>query len=136
MEEGDPLMQQSYITILDMEEFVQAREQLSRMLSAFVSEEMAHTQHGDLEAQVEQEGREFLRGVFQGLLDLRTKAEPRLESVTGEDDIVRNHRRNGCKRELTSLFGPVLIKRIGYGQRGQESLFPLDGELNRKQQSY
>jgi hypothetical protein len=37
---------------------------------------------------------------------------------------------------LMTLFGEVTVRRLGYGARGEESVFPLDGELNLPRDSY
>lgn len=127
---GGTLLKEAYINILELEEFATAREQLNRLLSNIVSPEMAHAQHGEVEERLRADGTEFLRGILQGTLDLRSKDEVKHESVTGADGIERTHRREGAKRDLMSVFGEVEVKRIAYSQRGVERLCPLDAELN------
>jgi hypothetical protein len=36
----------------------------------------------------------------------------------------------GVHRRLMSMFGEVVVKRLAYGARGEESVFSLDGDLN------
>ena len=55
--------------------------------------------------------------------------------VTGADGIPRPHKRLR-KRVLTSVFGDVIIERIGYSARGLHSLFPKDATLNLPADSY
>ena len=95
-------MKEAYINILELEEFATARKQLNRLLTNIVSKAMAHAQHGEMEEQLRVDGTEFLRGMLEGALDLRSKNEVKLESVTGADGIERTHRREGTKRDLMS----------------------------------
>lgn len=97
---------------------------------ALVSAEMQTLEHGDIEERVAGEGLEILRQLVQVHFDVRAREEVRLESVTGSDGVVRNHRREGCKRSLETLFGDITVSRIGYSQLDCTSLFPLDAELN------
>ena len=87
-------------------------------------------EHGDVEERVAKKGLEVLRQLLQVHFDVRAGEEVRRESVTGSDGVVRNHRREGCKRSLETLFGEIFVTRVGYSQREATSLFPLDGVLN------
>jgi hypothetical protein len=113
-----------------LEEFFAAREQFEMLVNQLHSGGAASLAHGDIEAIVHREGTELLRRLFQAHLDWRANQEARRAEVIGADGIERTHVRINCKRTLTSLFGDVLVRRIGYGARGNDSLFPLDGELN------
>jgi hypothetical protein len=93
-------------------------------------------EHSDVEERVAENGLEILRQLVQVHFDVRAKEEVRRESVTGLDGVVRNHRREGCKRSLETLFGGVTVTRVGYSQRGATSLFPLDGALNLPEDKY
>lgn len=91
---------------------------------------MKHFEHSEVETLVEQEGREVLRRLFQGYLDLRAaQEEPRHESVSGADGLPRRHCRER-ERELMTLFGPVKVRRKGYSAHALASVFPLDEALN------
>ncbi len=50
--------------------------------------------------------------------------------VRSGDGVARQRVRAGCPRRLMSVFGEVLVKRLAYGARGEESVFPLDEDLN------
>ena len=97
---------------------------------ALVSAEMKTLEHGDIEERVARDGLAILRQLVQVHFDVRARDEVRKESVTGCDGVVRNHRRDGCKRSLETLFGDINVTRVGYSQRDTTSLFPLDAELN------
>ncbi|MFH0900030.1 MAG: ISKra4 family transposase [Pseudomonadota bacterium] len=87
--------------------------------------------HADVERLLASEGRDILRQLFQDHLDLRgahEQAAPRLR-VVGDDDIERPHHRDAT-RDLRTRFGDVVVPRIGYGQRGASSRFPMDAALN------
>jgi len=122
--------------VLGLDEFSAAKEQLSKLVNSLVSPETMKMQHGDVENQLWTGGMEFLRTLLQGHLDLRAKKEPLLNQVTGCNGQVLNHRRSDCGRGLMSLFGEVEVTRIGYSQRGEDSLFPLDGALNLSDDKY
>lgn len=110
------------------EPFAQAQAQLGKMMSYLMSEEAGAMTHGDLERELEQRGRELLRRLLQEHLDLRspgTAAEPVRDAQGVEREPTRPH-----ERTLGSVFGPVSVRRVGYGAEGSESLHPLDGALN------
>ena len=113
-----------------MDEFSAAREQFAQLSEALQSEQNLEREPGDREELIWQEGKELLRRLLQGHLDLRAAVEPKREQVIGGDGVRRTHRRSGCQRRLMSLFGEVNVKRMGYGAPGKASVFPLDGQLN------
>ena len=126
-------MSVSYIKAVEtenFEEFELAREQFGFILNELVSVDKAHSEHGDIEYFLDEEGNELIRRLLQGYLDMRSNKEIKHNAVTGEDGIERNHVREGCQRQLESQFGTVKATRIGYGKKGIDSLFPLDMELN------
>lgn len=123
-------MKQAYNKILQLEEFGPAGEQLNTLLTALTSEALAHKEHGAVEEVLRLEGAEFLRKLFQGYLDGRSKQEQQADEITGCDGTMRNHHRQGCQRSLMTRFGEVTVTRIGYSARSTNSLFPMDAELN------
>lgn len=129
-------MVEAYTTVLELDEYRAAAEQLNKLLGGLQSAGMAHKEHGQVESYLAIEGTEFLRYLLQGHLDARSNAETMHNDVDGADGIVRNHRRRGCDRSLMTLFGEVTVKRLRYGKPGEESLFPLDAELNMPPDKY
>ena len=103
-------------------------EDLKERLSSKATKSMTHS---NVETMLETEGRELLRCLFDDHLGLRKFAEqaaPVLR-VVGEDGVQRDHHRD-TERGLATVFGEVPVGRIGYGQRGCNSRFPLDATLN------
>jgi hypothetical protein len=54
---------------------------------------------------------ELLRRLFQGHLDMRHENEVIQVNVIGSDGAKRPHPRNACNRQLTTLFGDVVVTR-------------------------
>lgn len=98
---------------------------LSASLKARKTQAMKFT---DLEKLIEHEGRELLRLLLQAHVDARGDGAIG-QSVDGADEVIRTHRRIG-ERQIKSIFGSIELKRLGYGKRAVESLFPKDGHLN------
>jgi hypothetical protein len=129
-------MQPAYTLIRGLEEFTAAREQFAALVNQLQSNQVLRMEHGEVEDLITHEGTELLRRLLQGHLDLRTVKETRREEVKGSDGVLRRHVREACQRGLMTLFGEVTVRRLGYGARGEESVFPLDGELNLPRDSY
>jgi hypothetical protein len=123
-------MTQAYLIHQGLEEFAAAREQFSHLVSELQSAAVLGMQHGEVEALISREGTELLRRLLQGHLDLRSARESEREAVAGSDGVVRRRCREGCERDLMSVFGEVQVRRRGYGAPGLSSVFPLDAELN------
>jgi hypothetical protein len=112
--------------------FGPARDQFEAVIERLRSTGMAGATYSDVETLVEKEGREVLRLLFQGHLDLRGLREVVFDEVVGADGVSRRQRRRGQGRQTTSLFGPVEVTRLRYesASAGVDSLAPLDAELN------
>ena len=115
--------------------FEAAREQFESMVGWLESSDAGEMTHAEIEARLGNDGREFLRRLFQSHLDLRAMREDRLSEVTGSDGAARPHVR-GSERPLMTLFGAVRVGRLRYGGRGLTSLFPADLALNLPQEEY
>ena len=90
--------------------------------------------HSDLERKLEAQGRELLRLMLQEHLDLRSPGKA-MGPVRDEQGTERNQTRLH-ERTLGSVFGPVQVRRVGYGAERSASLHPLDGELNLPPERY
>ena len=121
---------------IGLEEFRAAGEQFSALLDRLQSDETAKMTHGDLEELLDVDGRELLRRLLQGYLQLRASREHRLERVEGEDNVLRPQFRRVTSRKLASIFGEVDVVRAAYSGRGATSLFPLEAELNLSEDKY
>lgn len=114
--------------------FAEAEASLSGLVSRLQSADTARMSHSDLEAMLEQQGRELMRQLLQAHLDLRAQATP-TGPVVGADGVERTHARHG-ERTLETLLGTVHVTREGHGARGRETLFPLDAALNLPTERY
>lgn len=120
----------------EFEEFKAVKEQFDYMVSRINSEELARIEHGDLERWLVEEGTELLRRFAQGYFDKRAQEEQMLSGVEGADSVERRHVKEGCQRDLMTLFGEVEIKRRGYSRYGLQALFPMDEQLNLPKDKY
>ena len=114
--------------------FVNAEEKFFQLSELLGSSEAGKMRLSEVESTVNGEGRELLRLLLQGYVDDRGLCDMG-EKVIGSDGVVRSHRRVR-DREMKTLFGAVIIKRIGYSHPGANSLFPKDGLLNLPKTSY
>ena len=115
----------------DHHPFERSRAVFDRLCDRLQGSEAFVMTHADLERVLQTDGREVLRQLFQDHLDLRgarEQAAPLLR-VVGDDDIERPHHRDAT-RTLRTLVGDLTVPRIGYGQRGTTSRFPMDAALN------
>ena len=69
---------------------------------------------------------------MQSHLDLRYSQEDYQKEVLGSDGEARPHRRKKTQRQLETLFGQVVVNRVGYSTQQPEvaALYPADGKLN------
>ena len=114
--------------------FAEAEASLSGLVRRLQSADTARMSHSDLEAMLEQQGRELMRQLLQAHLDLRAQATP-TGPVVGADGVERTHTRHGA-RALETLLGTVQVTREGHGARARETLFPLDAALNLPTERY
>ena len=98
------------------------------------SEEAAGMRHSDLEREIEVQLRELARRLLQEHLDGRGPGEA-LDEVVGRDGVERAEARLQT-RELQTVFGAVVVERLGYGAAGVSSLHPKDAALNLPEESY
>ena len=88
----------------------------------------------DLERELEKRSWELMRALLQEHLNSRGPGRCD-QVVTGSDGIERPRvRLQG--RKIESIFGAVTATRAGYGQKGVESLHPLDAEFNLPRERY
>jgi hypothetical protein len=93
--------------------------------------------HDELEAQLEQLGRELLRQLMQNHLDQRARKEEDTVRADGGQPLVlgpegqpRTWREIGHRRLLTCVFGPVRVTRIAHRGRGVANVHPADEALS------
>ena len=113
--------------------FREARQLFEEMVDWLSSQSACGLEHGELEENLFVNGNELLRRLLQGYLDRRSDDE--IEECLGSDGSKRTHKRK-LTRKLTTIFGTVIVRRIGYGGRKTTSLSPLDAELNLPTEQY
>jgi hypothetical protein len=104
------------------------------MVDWLSSESVCGLEHGELENKLFVNGNELLRKLLQGYLDRRSDDDI-VGDCLGSDGAKRTHKRK-LSRKLTTIFGTVIVRRIGYGGRKITSLNPLDAELNLPTEQY
>ena len=114
--------------------FTPARQLFEEIVSWLNSDLVCGSEHSQLENKLFINGNELLRRLLQGYLDRRREDEIEGECL-GSDGEKRTHKRQQS-RKLSTIFGEVVVSRIGYGKRKITSLQPLDGELNLPPEKY
>jgi hypothetical protein len=120
---------QGYAPACRDEAFAGAREQFAET-EEWLAAKAAGLQHADLEEQLEARGRELMRRLFQGHLDLLAAREERRGDVAGEDGTARTRAERGRTRPLVTRFGQVTVSRIAYRSPGLPNVHVLDAALN------
>ena len=110
--------------------FAQVREQFEETLGWLAGAEAQALEHGELEDQLGQRGRELQRLMFQGQLDLRGLREQRRHDVAGPEGTLRTRAENDHGRPLMTVFGQVTVRRIAYRAPGLPNVHVTDEELN------
>lgn len=113
-----------------VDQYNPARQHLENVIDRLQSSEQHCSTHGKVEALIQKEGRELQRLLMQAHLNERASLEEKQENIVGQDSVVRTHCRGGCKKNLTTIFGQVVVQRKSYSGRQLEAVFPLDKELN------
>ena len=109
--------------------FASAREKFEEVSTRLGEQEAMGLTHGEVERLLFSEGMEILRRLYQGHIQLRGVGEVEGGVVTDGDGTELTHIRLH-PRQLGSLFGVVRADRLGYGERGEHSVHPLDADLN------
>jgi hypothetical protein len=121
---------QEYAPVSGDGAFEQARDYYGEVEEWLAGEDCAGLQHGELEEQLDARGRELVRRLLQGHLDLLAVHEERRHDVTGEDGVLRTRAEKGRSRPLVTKFGEVTVSRIAYRAPGRPNVHPLDAVLN------
>jgi hypothetical protein len=115
--------------------FDESRASFAELVGWLEGVEAAGLSHAELEDELDQRGRELLRQLFQGQLDLRAVREQRAE-VNDADGVRHGAVEAGHTRPLGTIFGTVTVARLAYRHRGHANLYPADGRLNLPQQRH
>lgn len=129
-------MERLYLTDIGNDEYSPAAQLFIKIERWLQSDEAKQKEHSEIEAFLMLDGIEVLRLLFQGYLDGQSVDEMKEEWVVGADGVRRPNCRKHCKRQLETLFGTVVVDRLGYGGTGMTMLHPLDGKLNLPPEKY
>ena len=109
--------------------FADSRACFEELVGWLEGSEAACLTHAELEDALAVRGRELLRQMHQGQLDLRALREERAE-VSDAEGVRHGTVETGHVRPLATLFGPVGVGRFAYRHRGHANLYPADAALN------
>lgn len=124
---------QRYDTVDASDPFAAAARAFDCLTGELTGPGTAGLGHHEVEELIEERGRELLRLLFQGHLDLRARREreqPRPTGVAGADGLVRPYRETGHHRELACVFGTVTVQRCAWRHKGLPSVHPADAQLS------
>ncbi len=121
---------QEYAPVPGEAAFAQARECYAEVEGWLASAGAAGLQHAELEEQLGARGRELVRRMFQGCLDLLAGREECRGDVTGADQVARTRAETGHGRALATVFGQVTVTRIACRAPGAPNVHPLDAALS------
>src|SRR5258708_14713410 len=107
------------------EAFAQARACYEETEQWLGSAEAAALAHAELEDQLGVRGRELLRRLFQGQMELRALREQRRDDVTGADGVARTPVEKGHAPPPATVFGQVAVTRMAYRAPGARNVHPL-----------
>ncbi|MFJ8827716.1 ISKra4 family transposase [Streptomyces sp. NPDC102467] len=128
---------QPYDPLPEPDPYSASRDAFERLISTLADGPAANMPHDELEAQLEQLGRELLRQLMQNHLDQRARKEEETMRADGGQPLVlgpegrpRTWRERGHHRLLTCVFGPVRVTRIAYRGRSVANVHPADEALS------
>jgi hypothetical protein len=104
--------------------FKEAEEFFSTVALSLQKKEAMKQSLDTIEEGLRSDVRELGRKLLQGHIDSRGNGDIGLEVVTN-DNVTLTHKRI-LPRKLNTVFGTVVINRVGYSSKGRYSLFPLE----------
>ncbi len=111
--------------------FTEARERYRALEALLAGADSRSSTHDQVEDLIDRHGREVLRALLQGHLDLRAQAETRADPPpVGADGVPRTRTERGHTRRLVSQFGQVTVTRNAYRAPKTGNLHPADAALN------
>lgn len=116
-------------------EYQPAWKELQELIGELQEFERSPREHGQIEQHLMARSHALMRALMQAYLDRLAKNEDKRERVLAAEGTVRRQARERCRRLMT-VFGEVQVHRVGYSDRGTDSVFPLDAQLNLPAQQY
>lgn len=118
----------AYAPKIDPSNIFHAANEAFQKTQAWLLDEACELTASAVERMLDEMGKEIMRLLMQTFvthIGLR-RAEG---AIVGEDGEERNHERVR-ERTFRTIFGDIVVERIGYSQRGLTSRFPVDAALN------
>ena len=115
---------------VDLEAAFAAADAHYAMIKSFLAGQAMTLTHAEVETELAADGRNLLRYLFQGHLDLRSEHETRQERVVDAHGTPHNAVEKGHERKLKLIFGDVVVRRFAYRHDGSPNLYPADASLN------
>jgi hypothetical protein len=120
-----------YDTRATADPFAASRKSFEALLAEPAGETAAELRHDRLEELVDERGREVLRLLFQDHLDLRALREERQHDVAGPRAVVgRRRAERGHERQLATVVGTVVVRRMAHRAPGRANVYPADAQLS------
>jgi hypothetical protein len=123
-----------------LEVFAAARAAFADLVATLAGSQAATWTHDQIEDHLQVDGRELLRLLYQGHLDLRARrerhqlahaaAQGRQVAVTDAGGITHRQVEPDHLRHLTTIFGKVEVARCAWRADGAANLYPADACLN------
>jgi hypothetical protein len=120
--------------------FGASRAAFQALVATLASAQAAGWTHDQIEQQLEIDGRELLRLLYQGHLDLRALreqhavqhaiAQGRVMPVVDAEGTIHHKVEQGHGRHLATVFGTVQVTRCAWRADGARNLYPADAALN------
>jgi hypothetical protein len=120
--------------VIESQPFSRSRQEFEGILEQLATVKAMSITHAELEELVDNRGTKLLCSLIQDHLDLRGPGKVQ-EAVVGADGLERRQVRFNS-RGLMTIVGRVEVERAGYARPGEETLYPLDGQLNLPQELY
>lgn len=122
--------------VLPTTSFAEAETAFFRLRDDLASATTADLPHADLETLVVTMGREVLRLLFQGHLDLRSEREKSQGLAPSAADGAERPRVREAVRPLQTVVGTVDVRRQSWNGPEADGIRPLDAELNLPSERY
>jgi hypothetical protein len=112
--------------------FARSRAAFDELAATLASAQAGDWTHDQLEQQLERNGRELLRLLFQDHLNLRALreqhavAQGRIGPILDVHGNVHRKVEPGHLRHLTTVFGTVQVQRCAWRADGARNLYPAD----------
>jgi hypothetical protein len=116
---------------------LEARREYAKLEEWALAEESMKRPIHDIETEIYERGREVLRKMLEAHVRARGQGDvgPSIEVTQDDTTVPHTHRRPQVCHEST-LFGDIRIERLAYHHPGEESVRPLDEQMQLPERSF